>query len=1089
MIIIDFGSNNRKLVPIDFPWKLRPREVTPPKRLFFKRRKSAPEPVDLIVMVESIRYNNKLVCDNGNLFYIRYENQDYLVVNNPRRVIMTEAKAPFSLIFNPNAVTDCSNPTINFDISFNLTIYDGKLMAGNPTPNHLSGRTPVSRIPMKITVNVKCPDIEPEFFIDIDDEVPFSRLNPQVQLGSIIAKCNINIQYQPKFNIDLQPHLYLQGREIDDALSLGRREEKKDILFNQSITLDMSHLTNPRQSEEQYQIKLTGSFCVEGEQTRKPLIIEPKDLIIKRDNQVASLQTYIGNDTIDGKNPNGCTHQLKQHNFTIGTKFLRENTFTIKNLSSDDTTHGAGVLVRNLKYSTLVSGARLMDRGMNDISSKAITMYGGELPRLQSTEGLYLPNGVGGNSQVSVKIKFDPTAINSIEWASRDFYLFTAICNIDFDYIENPSGADISTLEQNLRHFHATVKQPAFLEPNPDWLCVDYGSSAIVAVYADNLLNLRQQKTRIIQHDPVYNSLATDTLENDTPFLSSDIVLHDITRQDNNSFSSLSSQNRDNAPFNKLAVCLSPTSSMLTNFFNYQIPCLKMLVGNNKLPANPNYEINYYYKTNPQEPIQANQGLTYSDAKSIEPESESCILSVINVFREAYHELFRYFIVPQVGQLDRINQLVLTYPNTYTPVHIKIIRDIVSNLFPAVRLDSLRFVSESDAVAAYYMRHWSDYHPAGANINSNENILVYDMGAGTLDVTLLQKRSSGDRHQLNIVGKLGTCKAGNYLDNVIAQIVCAHPDMRLNPLLASTDDAPTLINQRMELKLAIKNQIKPLLNSSNSDPIEFTLGGNTKTINPQNIIEHELFEGYIDDVTKGIVNQLCRYLGCNRLQVNTVLMSGRSCRLEPLQKALTNTIMQSCDYPECNFVMLDKPNGSNSNRAIAKTSVAEGATTYAAIYSNPDSPVKVQSRKLYANYGIAFKGTQENWQYIELLNHSQSPNNDDNTCHQFRSVTINGLSLAQNLHLVQSYLSSQDTNKQLQAGKMDYISIMGTFSRNDYHTELQNGDSLTACIELNENGELSLMIGDMKSVGQLPSSTDLENETTQRSFWPVRVKF
>lgn len=46
----------------------------------------------------------------------------------------------------------------------------------------------------------------------------------------------------------------------------------------------------------------------------------------------------------------------------------------------------------------------------------------------------------------------------------------------------------------------------------------------------------------------------------------------------------------------------------------------------------------------------------------------------------------------------------------------------------------------------------------------------------------------------------------------------------------------------------------------------------------------------MDDCTRNLINRFCSYMDKNRPQINTVIMSGRSCLLIPLQQALQQAI-------------------------------------------------------------------------------------------------------------------------------------------------------------------------------------------------------
>lgn len=1080
-ITIDFGNSDRGLIPIGFDWPIKMVEEQP-KRGFIFKKKSTPNPISLIVVVEMVQCPKELQCDTDKLFVISYKNSDYYCVDKPLRFELLDQTCPFVLSVNLKAVKDCKALTGNMSVSAQLTIYDGKRVYGDKVcSSDLKGIMPVAKIPVHTNVEVKFPEMKLQGLIDLDnEEVQFNRRNPLLKIGQIRLKSNCNLTYIPNVKTDLKLSLYgPDHKEISDALTMGECYTEKGVEVR-DLSLNMGLLKNPAGEEARYEIECNGYYEVVGQPDSKKTIERCTcDFVLKRDNVKSTLEVTLDDKILRGQATNRTI--LKQVNFTKGGQLVRRYKFVIKNISCDDSHENAGVLVKNFKSDFRVLGAELLGARKDEV----FCFSGKKWQELRQNNEIFLPNGIEATSECPLTLTLNPSVIQDIKWSGQDCYLFTIICNVEFDYIENKEGVNIDKLET--QRFHTTLEQRLYLEPNPEWLCIDYGSSAIVSMYDNRILDLHRRKKEIINKSQQYQRLSKDTLESNSVFLSSDILLHDILNQEKDSpVSSLSSEQQEILPYGDLAVCLSPTSSMIISYFNYQLPCLKMLVGSERLPNNPNYHINYYCKQN--------DVVKYVNANEVSSSSPGSLLSVMNVFREAYHTLFRYFVMPEVGDLDKVNRLVLTYPNTYTPMHLSLIRNVVRSLFPAIRFDHdcMRFVSESDAVAAYYMRHWSEYHPPMADMKENENILVYDMGAGTLDVSVMEKRYIEGRYELKIVGKLGSCKAGNYLDFIIAKILCELLDPQLNQMIASTEEAPLIINERVNMKLAIKDQIKPKLSDTSVNEIVFSLDDQSYTVSRTDIVNHILFQQYLRDTTEGMVNQMCRYFDQSGLEINTVLMSGRSCRLQPLQEQLKKAVeKRNPKKHPCSFFMLDDPRYSNMvSNDRSKLAVAEGAVAIVDFYSRLDSPVRIFSKKLYGNYGVAFQEIEAKWKYVELLNHNKIPSNDSEAMeYYFNNVLVRGLAATSKIKFIQTYMNEEDTKDQLNKNNMDFISVMGTFNRGDFEHELQGSDELEMRIAITEDDEVVLCLGDMQSVGQHPKGADMESETSRRSFWPVRVTY
>lgn len=139
---------------------------------------------------------------------------------------------------------------------------------------------------------------------------------------------------------------------------------------------------------------------------------------------------------------------------------------------------------------------------------------------------------------------------------------------------------------------------------------------------------------------------------------------------------------------------------------------------------------------------------------------------------EASYAALAEAYLKQAGPLGA-RQVVLCHPNTFSDLHCERLRGIARRALLG-RLNiphpkHIKLLSESDAVAyAYCWERMGGSPPSGT-----ERVLVYDLGAGTLDLSIIRIEWNRDpvypifreRHHM------GVAVAGNYFDEVIARIV------------------------------------------------------------------------------------------------------------------------------------------------------------------------------------------------------------------------------------------------------------------------------------------------------------------------------
>jgi hypothetical protein len=326
------------------------------------------------------------------------------------------------------------------------------------------------------------------------------------------------------------------------------------------------------------------------------------------------------------------------------------------------------------------------------------------------------------------------------------------------------------------RHHHAlggerslTLQIPLSLEqmPDPNWLCIDFGTSAIAAALGEGsmvtLLDLQNASETIQLPDgPVRISLAAEdvrNLERGNPFLPS-FVLCDADLRSH--------------------LVADPGSTRRAGFPRYPHPSLR--------PGDPAFltvpALAESIRSTPERVVYSLKSWLGVGADDIALGTEVEIddedgrrkvarLPVDLTVKSAFAALYTAYLEPLSVRAGRV---VVTHPNTFTAHHIQRLQSVVFNALSGrmsipVR-DRVRMVSESDAAAFHYCTTGRDSLTPSTGA---ETVLVYDFGAGTLDLSLVRitwdPAGTGIPIKWQILGRLGVPVAGNHLDSLLARLV------------------------------------------------------------------------------------------------------------------------------------------------------------------------------------------------------------------------------------------------------------------------------------------------------------------------------
>ena len=665
---------------------------------------------------------------------------------------------------------------------------------------------------------------------------------------------------------------------------------------------------------------------------------------------------------------------------------------------------------------------------------------------------------------------------------------------VSFSYfIDREGDFDEKEQDYNFQTFRSTLRIRIFKRARPEWLCVDFGTSAVAASFAknitrkNNLLQLQPHKVNFIRKRWTDYG---DKGEGSDFLISSAVILQKPKIEFNQDYPQASAM-------------FSPPTDMI-EYYKRLLPCLKSLVGNEYLPKE-------LIPT-----IVADEGQVRVEIKAL--------------LRLVYEQLFRYFLPEKAKESER---MVLSFPNTFSPVHIQTIREIAKESFPQLRPDYLRFISESDAVAFYYNYHRQSFIGNTSNFSPqsddfDKHILVYDMGAGTLDLTYFvrTKVSTGNgasKIRISIEGKMGVNKAGNYLDYVLAEILvdrlCQQkglksdiPDklrslMNLQPGEETYDQS---LQYAVTLKDYVKNQLKPLLNNEPGQALEgplqiYGVDFNLKRITIGDIVSDTRFTDFVKEVTEEVFANFVALFGkgdeeARSLPIDLVIFSGRTTGLLELRKAVRDKLnIFGQQEKETIFADLSARSYINCDEYVKdvtglKTVVVDGALAYC-ISKNG---FELINSNVYATYGVFLENNFGSTEWLPLIDYRTKPVNSNGNrvvsddgiiiktydSHRFRAQTTSPVnpenvffSSYRKITFVQTY--SRKPLEDWTHGRREFISVIGSIQIDT------NGDDKPHKIRLqiDKNNNLIFSIDNLQQTQLMHE--DYQSESFARAMWPI----
>ena len=1054
----------------------------------------------------------------------------YLHNGNYFAMSLTESETYFQLQLNTAAIKDCKQvqqtPIVKYEISFKLVLADNndKVIVSKDETLYINFNE-VHTTPLVEFANVVPP-------------IKYMREIGKSKIATLVVKNPSMLNYFPPVDVDMR-FCAMDGAEVlpsdwiwIDAPSLQFSSLEKSQEKRLDVYMDIEKFGNPYGGKRHITLLAEYSYCHSNNQSSTSQALPVKaEVIIEPNLQEPELIVLIKeHDSRNNEEPkqikNGDTISVSNISFIPGTPAINfMNQILLQNTATEGLP-GTGVHIKEMSYKVdiLPTYANITYSNRQTVINDAFPMCGYE-PFAEN--GCKLISEANKNSRC-VKVGFSSDKIINIyyEQNGKKHYDVNVAIKVSFKYCIDNIGT--ITYDSEWCDFDFTIQFNLLQLPYPKWLGIDFGTSAIVSkMSGGEVHDLRAIKSEIykpVDDDP-------DMFELGTRFLSSNIIFRNNATYKCFKCGYRFSVKEDFCPkckcrepkqsqlitecselpfYHSLALCLSPSSQQYRTNSAYVLPCLKLLMGYKTIPNIENYS-SFKYNLLSNDTVELTPLM--SNEEGFEAEY-SPLAYVQKIFEEVYRVFFNYYIKKSIPKdaMRKMNKIVLTVPNTYTPIHLALLREIIEKSLPELNIRNIKFVSESDSVACYYMNNWDAItthlnRSDRDSLNEYERVLIFDMGAGTLDATLFEKKAidvNNGKYEINILGKIGLCKAGNYLDSVIAQILAGTYPC-LSPYLDSSSMTDDVFEIALRLKEYIKNEIKPALSKEDavltlSKNEALSIGFDRSTIEKlkgvvkldvrELIVNHPHFKDYIKDCTSKFLDNFFTFLQRrrNEMMIHTVILSGRSAKLmyikEGLKEALRSWVLNTdtC-YVDLAEINLNRPQGAD----LSKTVVVEGALSYASLYSDQESQVQFNSPNIMANYGVIYNDVNGAIKYQELLNPRTEQAKDEfvrngMTIRTYKTepVTLN-MAASDYFVLVQTY--SSNTARDWNNGNKEYITEI-----NRYSIEGQQGRShMQLNIEVDENNTLILGINGATAEGTAPSRVDVNSISNQMSLWPLKM--
>ncbi len=952
--------------------------------------------------------DDRIVTDGGKLLTLECQGQKghhiIVQINGEQFVIL-------KVMFRPEVIEDCGNRDISeFKIHYKI---DCKVTSKSKCLSR-HGKDKVEPIKDDSTVRLVPISVEPELTLE-QTAFTYERKSFETMLKIYNSS---DLSYAPSTAIKITDAQLFDAsgtRNIPNAVEVQWHRAKASKIYNPEgsaiiiegisqqivnsehevenihpksgyyigipLSIDFTKFFNPLQEHDDYRLNIEYQFWDSKDLRKRNGDTNSFYIVVNKNKQRIELGVNLQELRFDGYR-NVLTINEESHfnaplivnnaNISMSYRIAIQNTATVNQTEHPD----AGILIKDFRSSALRFRSGIVAQ-----SNKNSVI---DINQICSVEA-YSANEIVLKPRNFISIKLDFRGNSRIDHfvGNNGIKLFEAEAEVDFSFKYYIDETGDRRPSEPLKSYHGTVVFKFEIEPNREWLGIDFGTSAVVALYGNSfgleevrtgpatyLRDLKDKKVQGLRQAYTTASDERRQVTDEELFINSKIVIGDNFPDGTKDVKSF-----DEYPNG--TILFSPGDKFT---YTKLLPSLKSMMGLESVP----------YK---------------SDGETPPPLVE-------DVYEMAYMQFFNLYLHDLPAQ-----KIVMTYPNTFAPKHIAKLKELASKCLPTLRQSHIITVSESDAVAYHYLMKRHLFFGGARDVD--RHVLIYDMGAGTLDITFFSNIVNGaGKREIDIKGKFGISMAGNYLDYVLAEIVvdiCSRhgfkdPNGNSFESYIDLNSGATDVATRSKLKNYVKNQLKPrLANIQDGTMMPEWEGvtessGSLKDVPLSEVYRHEKFKTFLTDISVGVVEKCNQLFEGGLSKVDAVVFSGRMTSIQTIRSAVITAVTEITgnNVLEVDIAQDTAQNNANPNQE-RKSAVVEGALDYVESFVNSDNIVLLPSKPFFARYCvITYQKIDKKYDVIDIVDNSMRQIN------YAKSQNIN-LSDINALYLIQTFaVSNQD---------------------------------------------------------------------------------